>query len=145
MPTCESWQSNSLLLLKHAYKAQQGMATAVLLSGVLLVFFNPHLKEDLCAKICNLCFSVPTWWLAFLPRFPSRVTIMVLLIITWTLVPTKTERSHEAISYGFSLHVTVQFLVSNCASEMSKHSGCEKLLQNKKASKGWEWLLYGYI
>ena len=29
---------------------------------VLLVFFSPHLEEYLCAKICNLCFSVPTWW-----------------------------------------------------------------------------------
>lgn len=56
-----------------------------------------------------------------------------------------TNKSHEAISYGFSVRVTVQFLVSNSASEMFKHSGCEKLLQNKKAGKGWEWLLYVYI
>lgn len=40
-----------------------------------------------------------------------------------------------------SLYISLsQFLVSNGASEM-----CEKLLQNKKASKSWEWLLYVYI
>lgn len=31
------------------------MGTAVLLIGVL-AFFNPHLEEYLCAKICSFCF-----------------------------------------------------------------------------------------
>lgn len=75
----------------------------------------------------------------------SKVTIMDSLTIMWTLVPIKPEHRHDVISCGFSLPVTVQFLVPNCASEMFKHCGCEKLLQNKKANQGWERLLYIYI
>lgn len=61
-----------------------------------------------------------------------------LLIATWTLVPIKTNQNHTAILYGLSLRVTVQFLVLTCALKIVKHCGCKKLLQNTKASKGWE-------
>lgn len=91
------------------------MGTAALPVCALPMFFKPHLEKDLCAKICKSGFSMPTWWSAFLPLFPSRVTIMVLLFITWTRVPVKTKQSHKAILYGFSIS---HCPTSNCATEI---------------------------
>lgn len=124
-------QPNSLLLC--TYKAQQEMGTAVLSLCALPMFFKPHLEEYLCAKICKSGFSMPTWWSAFLPLFPSRVTIMVLLLITWTLVPIKTKQSHEGISYGFSIS---HCPTSNCASEILSTGHVKSCFKTRKKGLG---------
>lgn len=121
-------QPNSLLLC--TYKAQQEMGTAALPVCALPMFFKPHLEKYLCAKICKSGFFMPTWWSAFLPLFPSRVTIMVLLLVTWTRVPVKTKQSHKGISYGFSVS---HFKLCH---RNFKHRTCKNLYQNKKEGVG---------
>lgn len=110
-------------MLIHASKVQKDKGTAVLLIRVLLVFVNPHVEQYLCKNLQFMLFHAH-------------------------LVSPSACISLKSDNYGLADHYMDTCPNKNKTepwSNFMKHSGYEKLLQNKKASKGWEYLLYVYI